>query len=218
MSTDKIAHLNSTDRRVFKTKRALKNALIGLLNEKELNKITVTELTNRANVNRATFYFYYSDVTDMLKKIQDEDFEDFTAVAQNFERITLDEDGITDYLKKVIDFLIEVPGDLNFVFNFDINRDLLVRVSKYMQTIVPNSRKHFSKSNPAHFTTSFTVNGIISTLVIWLNEGMPVPPEELARYIAKIYINGCADTLDFYKEEEQKQLNKSKTTGKLSSR
>ena len=49
--------MNHNDRRVKRTKKALHDALLTLLNEKSINEITVTELTSLADVNRATFYF-----------------------------------------------------------------------------------------------------------------------------------------------------------------
>ena len=56
------------DRRVVKTKRAIRNALVQLLSEKELDQITVKELADRADINRKTFYnyclLYTSDAAD----------------------------------------------------------------------------------------------------------------------------------------------------------
>ena len=67
--------MNNNDRRVKRTKKALYDALLILLKDKTINEITVTELTTKADVNRATFYFYYTDLIDMLQQIQNEAFE-----------------------------------------------------------------------------------------------------------------------------------------------
>ena len=63
----------SPDRRTRKTQTALHNALITLLNGKQLNQITITELTRQADVNRATFYAHYSNVYDLFRHVE-EDF------------------------------------------------------------------------------------------------------------------------------------------------
>ena len=52
------------DRRVKYTKKALKNSLIDSLKEKTIEKITVKELCEKADVNRGTFYSHYSDQFD----------------------------------------------------------------------------------------------------------------------------------------------------------
>ena len=59
------------DRRTRKSKNALQNALLALLEEKEFNKITVTDLVNRADVNRGTFYKYYEVKEDLIKEMQE---------------------------------------------------------------------------------------------------------------------------------------------------
>ena len=63
------------DRRVRRTKKLLTQALTQLLQEKQINEITVKELTDLADMNRGTFYLYYKDMFDMLEKIEDGMFE-----------------------------------------------------------------------------------------------------------------------------------------------
>lgn len=57
-----------TDLRVFKTKEALRKALVILLKEKGLNSISVTELCQLANVNRGTFYAHYGQVENLFEE------------------------------------------------------------------------------------------------------------------------------------------------------
>ena len=59
--------MNPKDRRVRKTKTQLENGLAGLLREKAINEITVTELTERVDINRSTFYLHYRDIYDMME-------------------------------------------------------------------------------------------------------------------------------------------------------
>lgn len=56
------------DLRVFKTKEALRKALMILLKEKNLNSISVTELCQLANVNRGTFYAHYGQVENLFEE------------------------------------------------------------------------------------------------------------------------------------------------------
>ena len=60
------------DRRTRRTKEALLRALVDLLQEKPLNSIKVTELTERADVNRATFYTHYQDIFDMFEQLEND--------------------------------------------------------------------------------------------------------------------------------------------------
>ena len=49
------------DRRIVKTKRNLKEALIAMLDKEDFEHISITELCRKAEVSRITFYSHYSD-------------------------------------------------------------------------------------------------------------------------------------------------------------
>ena len=76
------------NRSVRNTKKRLKEALLTLLQKKPVNEISVTELSELADVNRGTFYFHYTDVYDILYKTQDEFFREFEKIPR--ERIALE--------------------------------------------------------------------------------------------------------------------------------
>ena len=59
------------DRRVRKTKKALRECLAELLTEKNIQDITVRELTDKADIHRSTFYANYTDIYDLYKQIED---------------------------------------------------------------------------------------------------------------------------------------------------
>ena len=62
----------TVDRRVKKTKRQLRQALMHLMTEKPSRSISVRELADRADINRGTFYIHYKDVGDLLQQLEDE--------------------------------------------------------------------------------------------------------------------------------------------------
>ena len=64
------------NRRVQMTKRLLKEALLELLDEKPLEKISVTDVCRRADVNRSTFYAHYMDTTALLHEMEQEVFSE----------------------------------------------------------------------------------------------------------------------------------------------
>src|SRR6185436_2880035 len=54
------------DRRIQRTRQALRTALIELTKEKDYDSISIEDITERANVGRATFYLHYKDKEDLL--------------------------------------------------------------------------------------------------------------------------------------------------------
>lgn len=58
-----------TDLRVIKTKRRIKEVFTELLNKKELKKITVTEISRIAEINKGTFYLHYKDIYELYSEV-----------------------------------------------------------------------------------------------------------------------------------------------------
>ena len=63
---------NSSDLRVRRTQKLLREALIALIEERHFDAITVGEIAERAMVSRAAFYRYYQDKYDLVEKIFEE--------------------------------------------------------------------------------------------------------------------------------------------------
>lgn len=59
-------------KRVNETKERIKTAFLELYAKKTIDKITIKEITEKAQINRGTFYVYYMDIYDLLEKIEDE--------------------------------------------------------------------------------------------------------------------------------------------------
>lgn len=58
--------------RVRRTRKLLREALVGLIEEKGFDKVTVGEITERALVSRAAFYRAYRDKYHLVEQIHDE--------------------------------------------------------------------------------------------------------------------------------------------------
>ncbi len=60
------------NRRVRMTKKLLTESFLKFLSEKPLSKITIKEICEDADLNRSTYYTYYTDPYDQLRKLEDE--------------------------------------------------------------------------------------------------------------------------------------------------
>ena len=65
-----------TDPRILRTRQLLKDAFVDLLQEMDIEKISVNRIAERATINRVTFYLHYRDIPDMLEKMADDMIED----------------------------------------------------------------------------------------------------------------------------------------------
>lgn len=191
----KHSNINPNDRRVKRTKRALREALFKLLDEKSINQISVTELTELADINRATFYFYYADIVDMLEQIQNEVYEDFEQLIKDAGSVSAAEGAMVGYLKNILLYIKKDPVMCRFVLENDVNHNLQKKIQALMLSVIPNSEAAYPADKPAHYATKYALNGIIGCIIAWLTEGMLADIDELAAFMASMYIHGSVATL-----------------------
>lgn len=72
-------------RSAIRSRRMIKQAFLSLIKEKDISKITVTELVERADLNRATFYAHYPDIYGVLEEYEDEAIQFMLSVLHEFE-------------------------------------------------------------------------------------------------------------------------------------
>lgn len=72
-------------RSAIRSRRMIREAYAALLKEKDLSKITVTDIVKRADINRATFYAHYPDVRGVTEEIENEIIAKMLDVLKEFE-------------------------------------------------------------------------------------------------------------------------------------
>ena len=72
-------------RSAIRSRRMIREAYAALLKEKDLSKITVTDIVNRADINRATFYAHYPDVRGVTEEIENEIIAKMLDVLKEFQ-------------------------------------------------------------------------------------------------------------------------------------
>lgn len=178
------------DRRVKRTKRVLRECLFELLENATIDEITVKELTEKADVNRSTFYFYYKDIGDMMMQIQNDIFEVFeeTVIAPQASFVTVGD--FTEYLLRFLQFCKEYEDICKFVVSNDPNNFLSNKIQKALLEHVPDSHSAFPENDPRRYLTCFAVSAMWETVLHWMYDGMTVPADEMASFLAEAYFYG----------------------------
>lgn len=73
-----------------RSKKMIKTAFATVLQNKEIDKVTVTDIVNEAGINRGTFYLHYKGIADLVEDIQDEIAEKFLSILEGFEEYNTD--------------------------------------------------------------------------------------------------------------------------------
>ena len=170
-----------TDARVRYTKMVIKNSLVKLLAEKPLTKVTVKEICELSEINRATFYKYYCDPYDLLDKMEQEFLEELeNNVSQS----------IYKGFKETITFIlvsIKAEGELYqtlFSENGDPHFPARIFASCYKKYISIENNKQFQELNSSEkkWLFYFIAQGCSGILSQWIENGMKEPINEVADF------------------------------------
>ena len=178
------------DRRVKRTKKMLRESLFSLLEHKPLKEITVKELTEAADVNRSTFYFYYKDINDMMMQIQNEIYTVFEAevIAPSADFNTVED--FTGYIIRFLLFCKENEKICKFVVGNDPDNNLTRMIRTALLAHIPDSKKVFPLDDPKCYLTGIAMTGVWETVIQWMYDGMQVEPEKLASFLSNVYFYG----------------------------
>ena len=183
-----------TDARVRRTRDALGDALVALMQEKAFETITVQDVLDRAQISRSTFYSHYSDKDDLLMSDAEEFFEAIsTALSEHgdkSERVFPVTEFFT-HLSDVQPFFKALVKSGKFQENMELARGHFARGIERRLSELPRG-----KSIPAHQlpAIAFTHAGaLLSLLTWWLDRGMCESPAEMDELFHRMIWNGVSE-------------------------
>lgn len=175
---------STLDRRTKYTKMVLQNSLFELLKQKSIDKITVTDICHLADINRGTFYYYYTDVFDLLNQIENELYENFLVYFNQY----LESSDRNTYLLmiKLFEYLKQEKKIFKIFFSQNGDKDFIKRVYLTAYTsVIEEWKSQKTNLDPQQLDKIFlfVANGSISLIQNWFDTGLKESPEELASFI-----------------------------------
>ena len=179
------------DRRVIRTKKAIRNAFAQLLSVKKLEDITVKDIAELADINRKTFYSYYSGVYMIVEETENELVETFEAAIRDLplDRLVKEPYLLFSRLSAIIN------ADMDFyepLMKADRSSNLLTKVSGMLKQKVRESYAAFSHVDEATFNVmvDFTFSGLFSVYQSWFNSERRQSIEEISRTLGILCFAG----------------------------
>lgn len=173
------------NRRVRITRRIFQDALVELMEEQPLEKITVTDVCQRADMNRSTFYSHYRDVSQLLYEMETEVIDQLPMKSEDSENLTSEE-----YLRQLEAFFryiqenarlfhtLIVQSEGSGFYHRLVNEVLRVTVGGFEETSLQNQ-----------YACSYCVNGVVGILKDWIGSDFPISAGDFARIVACMTYN-----------------------------
>jgi AcrR family transcriptional regulator len=186
---------NLEDLRIRRTRKLLQKALLEATSEKGFSHVTVRDITERAMVNRATFYRHYEDKYDLLKQYLEElsgmiDSQGGASSAEDGLDISVDSlpTGLVNLYRHIqanrefYRVMLGNQGDPAFCaqsFRDFIERGLRRMLSSETSQVDPGRP-------PVDLTVSYLLSAGIGAIVWWLEQEQPCSPEQMAVWLYQL--------------------------------
>lgn len=200
---------NKIDRRVQRTRKALRSALLELIKEKGYDSISVEEITQRANLGRATFYLHYKDKEDLLvdefselaneraRTLSEIPFSAWLPDLENPEHTI--ENKPTEPLLMVFRHVANHVEIYRILLQNEKSDRILERIRKiiaqsiteFMQTKVKNDPIPILFEVPIELLSAYFSGALLSCVDWWLEQGETYSPEEMTRMFQRLFFPGA---------------------------
>ena len=172
----------------IRSKTMIKEAMLELMVEKPFDKITITDIVKKADINRGTFYAHYDNTAEVLKSISASVMDEIAAVfkAKNNSDALWNPRG---YLKQISDFFLTNPtyfarlvatDTISEVLN-DARHNAIKKILNDLGMDLPESSKA-----QLSIILDYSISGICTLYTDILLEKIPVTLENSAEYIANL--------------------------------
>lgn len=179
------------DKRIEKTKVNILNALIALSKEKELNEISIRELTEAAHIHRNTFYLHYTDVDSVLAEVE----ETMCSVVKEMAERFTDKELLTNVgtlLQEVFQYLYQEREKCVLMMKgrgkVSNGKMLLESVfEKYLQNFsVEINRDSFEFQAQFYYCTA----GALGVIRYWMEHEFQESPKQVAEITGRLLLQG----------------------------
>lgn len=198
------------DRRKRKSRKAIFDACVELVQKKEFENITINEIVESADLNRGTFYLHFADKYDMMNSFENEMIEKIEHVIVNNwpeqQSNQLFIQSRYDTILEILTCLEENKELLQLLLKSSHNSSFQAKLRSKLKLIL--EEKFIPKFNNSElkiptdlFLMIFTSS--ILSLAEYANQSeTPIDAEQLTNFLINIMVHGPAKTLGFLQHEE----------------
>jgi len=187
---------NRTDRRIEKTIKATETAYFELLSEKKNDRITITELADRANIDRKTFYLHYNSVDDVIDRHSRATVARIMAELENkgFFNDVLD---VSVFFETVLAVREEELQEFEVLQDPEITALAWRHAENNLKDMLSDiAYRFFDEPDPKmELSIKFYTAGIMSIFVSYIRQEIDIDPHELVRILSDLTENGISNKL-----------------------
>ncbi|MEH7609936.1 TetR/AcrR family transcriptional regulator [Gottfriedia acidiceleris] len=179
------------DPRIIRTRQLIKDAFIDLLQEMDINKITVNRIAERATVNRVTFYLHYRDIQDMMENMALEMGEKLGQIMRDSTTYNSIEETDSVKLLNLLEHIAENAKFYKVVLASTKTPIFTEQLLKIITETITKRREvdslHIKTDIQKDIIIWYGSSALIGTIVSWLRNDMPYTPQYLAKQLSLLF-------------------------------
>jgi AcrR family transcriptional regulator len=193
------------DRRIQRTKNLLRKSILALVLERGYEVLTIEDITEHANLGRTTFYLHYKDKKELLLDSLNEIIEDVFQTIYSAENLKKWEEEGIDPRKILFTYAAENADLFRLLFHREVggftSGHFQQELSKIFIGLTENLQSHFKLTPqiPNIVTANFIAGALTGTLIWWLQNDLPYPPDEIYTMYHQILTQGTLVGIGFEK-------------------
>lgn len=179
LSNEKV----QSDLRVQRTHKLIQEALLDLTVEKGFANVTVRDITQKAGINRATFYRHYQDKFDLLDRYSQEVYELLdTSEVESGTRVEGHSEASPVGLVRMLDHIQTNARFYHVMLGKNGDPAFTEKIQQYIEKRLRRSLPEtlLQKGNFIDLYLSYMSSGSVGAVLWWLEHDMPYSAEELA--------------------------------------
>ena len=170
---------SKTDPRVLRTRKLIMDSFIELSSEKEFKDITVKDITAEAMINRATFYYHFEDIYDLLDKALSEVLL-INLDCNHYQNIELNEEMLVNIFKAVTNFQMSLSNRCHRGYEDTIARIIREQLEIFFYKVL--LKQGLTGDMQALKITAVMLSwGLYGASVEWRRNSVGVKPEEFIK-------------------------------------
>lgn len=178
---------SKSDLRVTKTRKSIMQAFIKLSDEKDFKNITVKDITQEALINRATFYYHFSDIYDLLDKALPEELL-IDLNYEYFDQKSIDEATLTYIFKIVSEFQLSLSRRCHRSYPETIGNIIQEHIERVLLRLL--SEADFEDENTRQLAASMLSASIYRASEKWCESFSDLSAEAYIKRVTPYIISG----------------------------
>ncbi|NOV03665.1 TetR/AcrR family transcriptional regulator [Paenibacillus planticolens] len=179
---------HKTDRRILRSKHALKNALLTLMSKKPFTSISITEIVEEANYNRGTFYSNYESKEDLLDDILTELIQKlllaFRAPYEKNEVFRIHELPANSVM--IFEHMFEHSSTYTVLMKSDVLPNLREKMFTALKKITQEELIHADNQIDQELLSIYSIHALLGLVLYWVESGFKHTPAYMQEQLIKI--------------------------------